>query len=615
MRAARAHDHPRHYRPCTVAAPAVVVALAGCLSVPEGTAPMCHADNDCATSVEVCQEGVCWGNPPARRFAAIVSPPGTRRDLVSRELPQVSISDAGWISDLALEAPVTLAGRVTAFCGPPMIGCDANAPLAATITLSRRSQFQGGPGFKTVVNVDAAADSFSIPVPRTRSGDDEDMYTITVVPSGVQPPGGGHAPAELVPPLRTTMALPDTTPIKTVKIVLGGANLPQITGLLTNSLGEGLRGYRVSALGRWDPTEPATEVSSVATTDASGAYSITLSEHLSDPVELIARPPADPANEVAATAASVHRTNIDAQRSSTHSIAVPANLGNPVELVVQVSGADLSGEISPVPGAVVTVSGGVAPVVTSDSFTVTAQQVTDKMGNVTLRLLDGPSMVASYRLSIVPPASSTLGVVFDQTVSLAPGVRTILPRRLASRFTLSGQIVDSNGQPLKNVAVTARPSLRFLWALDAGPQAFVAAIPAATDVTTDKGGFVLWIDPGVAQNGATYDLVIEPQAQGQAPVLAPTYVKTGVMIPSNEPLNKTTVEPIVLPEAAYVHGQVIGPGGPVDNAELKLYQLSDTLDSVCSEVAHAPASCPIPAQIQARNTSDAAGFVRLTLAR
>jgi hypothetical protein len=110
--------------------------------------------------------------------------------------------------------------------------------------------------------------------------------------------------------------------------------------------------------------------------------------------------------------------------------------------------------------------------------------------------------------------------------------------------------------------------------------------------------------------------VIEPQARGQAPALAPTYVKTGVMIPSNEPQNAIAVDPIVLPEAAYVHGEVTGPGGaPVDNAELKLYQLSEALNSLCSEVAHAPASCPIPAPLQGRNTSDASGIVRLTLPR
>jgi hypothetical protein len=36
---------------------------------------------------------------------------------------------------------------------------------------------------------------------------------------------------------------------------------------------------------------------------------------------------------------------------------------------------------------------------------------------------------------------------------------------------------------------------------------------------------------------------------------------------------------------------------------------------LCSEVAHAPASCPIPAQLQGRNTSDPAGMVRLALPR
>jgi hypothetical protein len=72
---------------------------------------------------------------------------------------------------------------------------------------------------------------------------------------------------------------------------------------------------------------------------------------------------------------------------------------------------------------------------------------------------------------------------------------------------------------------------------------------------------------------------------------------------------------VTLPDAAYVHGRITGPDGePVENAELKLYLVSTEL-VLCSEVAHAPASCPIPALLQGRNTSDSKGTVRLALPR
>ena len=56
-----------------------LLASAGCLSVPEGPIPQCETSADCDRAHgEVCEEGVCWGNPPAGPFAAIVSPPSER---------------------------------------------------------------------------------------------------------------------------------------------------------------------------------------------------------------------------------------------------------------------------------------------------------------------------------------------------------------------------------------------------------------------------------------------------------------------------------------------------------------------------------------------------------
>jgi hypothetical protein len=181
---------------------------------------------------------------------------------------------------------------------------------------------------------------------------------------------------------------------------------------------------------------------------------------------------------------------------------------------------------------------------------------------------------------------------------------------------LRGTIVDSDHKPLNNVAVTARPSLRFLWTLDAVPQAFAAAIPPSTTVTLETGEFVVWVDASVAQVGGNYELLIEPPTTSQAP----TYIKTGIDArPSGGidavPLGTVPLGEIALPDAAFVRGRIAGPDGEsVENAELKLYLVSTEL-ALCSEVAHAPASCPIPAQLQGRNTSDSKGTVRLALPR
>lgn len=567
--------------------------LAGCLSVPDGPAPMCDVSADCDQSHgEVCEEGVCWGNPPPGAFAAVISPPSTRHDLVPREIAQLAIPDFGWMGDLALEAPVLLNGRIVAFCPPPMT-C-AQATLGATVTVSRRSQFHGGPGFKAVVNVDAGADSFAIPVPRTRVGDDP--YTVTIVPEGGRLAGLERSAAELVPPLRMQVSIPASTSATTIE--LGGLDLPVISGTLTNGLGQGLSGYRVVAIGRWDPAAAPTEVSSVDFTDTSGSYAVTLSDALVGTVELVARPPSGTA------APTVHLPNIDARKSAQRNLAAPATLGSPVKIVIgPITGVDHGGMISPVRGAVVSLAG--ALTTATASFTVADEQLTDDTGRVTLNLVDGAGILGSYRIAVIPPASSSLGAVFDQ--KLVPATEL----RLGSRVALRGTIVDSDHKPLNNVAVTARPSLRFLWTLDPAPQTFVAAIPPATAVTLETGEFVVWVDASVAQVGGTYDLLIEPPTTSQAP----TYIKAGIDARASGGVDAVPLGEVALPDAAFVHGRITGPDGEsVENAELKLYLVSTEL-SLCSEVAHAPASCPIPAQLQGRNTSDSKGTVRLALPR
>jgi len=253
---------------------------------------------------------------------------------------------------------------------------------------------------------------------------------------------------------------------------------------------------------------------------------------------------------------------------------------------------------------------GVRPVAsTAASFTVADERITNELGSVTLHLLDGAGIASSYRLSITPPAGSSLGASFEQKLVIGADA---VPIRLASRVSLHGRILGSDGQPLGNVAVTARPSLRFLWTLDAAPQAFVAAIPAATDVTAlDTGEFAVSVDASVAGISGHYDLLIEPPAETRAP----TYLKTEVEIPRDGPLDAVAVGEITLPDAAYVHGRIAAPdGASVDGAELKLYVLN-TGANLCSEVAHAPTSCPIPALLQGRGTSNALGTVNVALPR
>jgi hypothetical protein len=261
-------------------------------------------------------------------------------------------------------------------------------------------------------------------------------------------------------------------------------------------------------------------------------------------------------------------------------------------------------------GAQVKIAGTFTDPATSQSFTVSDEQAADASGNVTLSLLDGGALSSAYQLSITPPASSILRAVFQQPVTL-DSLRSSPQIRMTKRVALTGRVLDASGNPMASATVTARPSLRFLWTLDPAPQAFVAALPAATTTTNYGGAFSLWVDPSITQVYGHYDLAIEPPAS----LRVPAYVVPEVEIPGTPMLDTVALHDIVLPGASFLHGRITDPkGAPVENAELKLYRVSTEL-ALCAQVQHAPASCPIPAQIEARNTSDSDGTVRLALPR
>ena len=128
----------------------LLLSAAGCLSVPGQQQPACTADSDCGGTGEVCQEGMCWGDPPMGTFAATLGPPSDSASVVQTEIPALAIPSDGWLGDVVLEAPVTLSGRIEAYC-PGAMTC-TNASLPATITITRAPRFAGGPGFHTTVD-------------------------------------------------------------------------------------------------------------------------------------------------------------------------------------------------------------------------------------------------------------------------------------------------------------------------------------------------------------------------------------------------------------------------------------------------------------------------------
>jgi len=582
----------------TLGALALSLAATACLDVPEAARPECTKMSDCdTTNGEVCQEGVCWGNPPEGAFVAVITPPSDR-NLVTKELTELVISEQGWLSGLQLERPVTISGDLNAECTPPAV-CDRG--ITATITITRDSHFAGGPGFKTVVSSETGTSgaTFEANLPRTRDGDAE--YIMTIVPDGRgDQPSADNLSARLVPPMRVELGVPGNM---SKVFELGGVNLPVVDGTLVAAGGGGLSQYRVVALGRWKAGAPMTEVSTVDYTAADGKFRLVLSADLEGDVEIVAKPWGIPAP-------TLRLGGVASDGPSIHVLQQPAMLGSMTSVTVPVKGKGGGGEIEPVRGARVRITAQATSSAMPGSTVATfvAEGTTDDAGVATLEVLDGEALRSSYKLEIVPPASANVGVVFDQPIELGTHEAMLLPARVKVR----GVVLDAKGDPLKDVAVTARPSLRFTWSLADKPQAFLSAIPVATAITPSTGEFVVWVDPTIVDLWGHYDLVFEPPTTGKYPARAPLWVQSEVAIGSMDTLS---LPDVLLPDAAFVHGAITDQDGlPVEGAEVKVFRVNTTL-ALCSMVPNAPLTCPIPATLQGRGASDALGAVRVTLPR
>lgn len=582
--------------------------LGACIDVPDEIEPECKVTADCDTANgEVCEEGTCWGNPPPGPFAALVSPPVARQgDLVSREIAFDSLPADGFLGDLPFEEAALFSGTILPVCPPPSTECE-ETQRAAKIVVTRPSRFKGGPGFRQSFDSDPKTGAFTLVLPRTTQ--DDVPYTITVLPEGRTNEPSAVTTAQLVPPMRRGFVVLGSSSDNTLE--LGALAMQTVEGKIINSVGNGQEKYRVVALGRWDESSPLTEVSTVDYTGADGTFSVRLSPDLPPDslVELVARPYGNPLLPTL----HMNVTTDSGTLAITNRTLVAPNVGSKVTVPFQIKGEAPGGEVAGVGGARVFVTGVIPPAQPgATSATFFAEGTTNSDGVVELDLLDGTTLASSYLVSVVPPPNAQVGVVFDRPVS-----QTDTQIRLPNRIALAGKVRDVTGEPLEGVQVTVRPSLRFQWSLDAAPQAFVAAIPAATAVTPKTGEYVVFVDPfvtdGVEDVWGYYDIAFEPTTSSRAP----SWTELDVEIPRDTQLTSVPLPEITLPDAAHIHGFVVDPNGaPVEGAELKVFQvLGPTIQELCLQVPHAPASCPIPADLLGRGAADGDGEVRLTLPR
>lgn len=561
---------------------------AGCIGVPSEEKPQCKQTSDCDQPAgEVCDEGVCWGDPPLYPMAVVVGPPAGAEDLVPSESPMFSVPSHGYLPELVLGTPVTIRGKVLRGCEMP--GC-VQQPVAATLRVTRPSSFPGGPGLAIVAETDAAG-SYTLHLPLTQSGDP--AYSVTISPSdrGATRSTLFADAAEVVPPRHMTLNANRDTTVNITLPVLG----PTVSGRVFDGNGNGMAGYRVVARGRWDEAEPMAEVSTVAVTAADGSYQLTLSEELRGDAVVRATPP------MAGPAATLEMEEIDSVDGETAvDLRLPAGERVPVPLTMYVRVPDGGGELPPVKGVTVRARYQLREPGSPQTVTYSVEATSGEDGLVGFYAVPGAGAEDwTYRLSMVPQADSLLAAVFDLPLLIGAGGPLQVPP-LARRVSITG-VLTTGTKAMKDVTLTVRPSRTFLQQLDNDRRTFVDAIAATSTTTSKNGEFVAWADPMIAGVPARYSLSFQPP-EGQFHPSWTHYEE--VSTPSEPGIDSVDIGTIFSVEPSNVRGRVVNPSGrPVPKAIVVIYKLDYSCLSGCSGTA----------EVLGRGVADDDGMVRISL--
>jgi hypothetical protein len=366
-----------------------------------------------------------------------------------------------------------------------------------------------------------------------------------------------------------------------------------LSGRMLDGNGVGLAGYRVVARGAWLEGEAVSEVSTVAVTEADGSYELQLSDELFGKVVLRAEPPMSRRGT-----ATVELAGVDPASPIAVDFHLPANERAPTPLSLTVKSRDSGGQLLPADGISVRLRYELVDAGASQTSRYDVEGTTNSAGAVTLATV--PGVIGTdwtYRLSMLPPADSKLGAVYDQPLVVGAGGSPQV--EIPGRVSITGVLLDGT-KAMKGVTLSVRPSRTFLQSLDASKRTFVGEIAATTATTSKTGEFVVWADQQIAGVPARYSLTLQPPESE----LVPSWTHSEeIFIPAdaNRTLNVGTIYAV---ESANVHGVITNPGGrPVAKGRVLIYKL----DTTCL------ADCAGTAQLIGRGVSDDDGKVRMAL--
>jgi hypothetical protein len=578
----------------------LLVGLTGCVARLDTAPPECEVTTDCNHGAgEICEEGRCWGDPPPGPFAIAIGVPAERfYDLAFTELSGVEIAADGWIPNLVVNNASFLEGRIEGRCD----GCREGAGIAATVTVKRASTIPGGAELIRTTTIDGDdgtyPESFAIPLPPILSAD-EPPYQVTIEPAttGELFPGG-PPPAAVLPPLRLVFGLGTLDGPQT--IVVDASDVQVVTGTIVNSVGQGIGGMRVEARARLDldTDKPLDRVSTIATTEPDGDFTLLVAGDDVGVVDVIASPPA---GVIAPTLIGHDRFIGGGDELVLQMPSYPAA----TQITLPVVASDGAGNPVGVASARVQLTTTIGdPSGTEAVFTVIG--MTDARGDFSAEVLAGSTTAARhYDARVYPGGESQYASRTDVDVQVGAQGGVLATVELARRSSLTGIVLDAQGQPVEGVRIEAEPAIDYLWTLDADAQVLWKERPVAFTQTQPDGAFTLWVDPGSEFLAARYDLVMVPPDFA----LVPRFTVRGVS--GGEDIE---LETIVAPDGADVRGQVTDLAFlEVPAAEVTIYAAADDYGACIAP--NAPEDCQPPATRLAVGQADDDGIVRLVLPR
>jgi hypothetical protein len=590
----------------TARALALVVGSASviaCIDAPGSEAPpACTATTDCnAVAGEVCDEGVCWGDPPAGMFAAVLSP-AAGADAARTELPDLAFSASGWmIGDpdgpgaLVLASTVRVRGSISAPCPAGLAECDTSFAVPATVRFARPSAIDER---RVVFEATTSGPDYQVVLPRPTT---LTSYQVTITPSDVPIAPGRPSPAELIAPRRLAGGIDPAggDDVRLELVLTDVAAQRALSGSLVRPPPAGAAGWRVHAEApSLDENMGFERVSNIARADAAGSYRLWLPVDRG-PVDLVVSPPAVTGSELPAP--GLRRRGLDVvDLLSLPAITLPPP-GEVITVGVSVTGINGGGDNELIDGArvVARMDQSVAP----DLFLVHRVITSTNERGVAALLLWSPPLASmpayEYALDVLPASGVEQASRFGTRLALEGGTAPSLAIELDRREPIRGQILDEHGAGVGGATVGATLSAETRCELAAADRLLARALPTLTATTAPDGSFVLWVDKKLFGKDLRYDVHVEP-----TPDTAPSWTY-GDIKPGGD------LHAWQLPPAAHVRGDVrLADGRPAADTLVQLYARVEPV--AC---ANQPATPPAAAEVWAVGRVDADGVVRMVLPR